>query len=604
MNQEKIKDILSRLPVTPGVYLMKGMDQNIIYIGKANSLKKRVTSYFTKKNHDPKTNVLVKNVEDIEYIVTESEIEALLLESNLIKKHKPKFNVQLKDDKRYPYIAITLNEEYPRVIYTRSINRNSDKYFGPYTDARAAKNSAAMINTLFKLKTCKKTLPLNKNERACINFQINKCSGVCQNTISKEEYRSLIDDVVNFLGGNIGDMVSNLNKKMKDYSAGMNFEKAADIRNIIYDIQKISQSQNVDIPTVTDQDCIGVGIFGGEGIIILFEFRHGILISRKINIFDNAEYSSAEDILRIFILDYYRDKDIPAKIITEYHIPDGKLIAEHLSLKSGKKISLNQSVSPEDKGIINMIRRNIDVIAADRKASEENNPTNALIELKELLSLETEPDIIECFDISNLQGSDPVASMVQFRIGRADKNSYRRYKIREYDSPNDPGMIHEAVSRRLEYLVKEGIEMPDLIVVDGGRTQLAKAIEAAKNFNLDVKIISLAEKFEDIYIDPDTEPIRLKRNSPPLKLLQRIRDEAHRFAVTYHRNIRDKKLTSSVLDTIPDIGEKTKKALIKHFGSIENISKASADELAEVEGIGVKTAAKVYNFFQNEDKKS
>jgi len=601
MNQDKIKDILSRLPVTPGVYLMKGIDETIIYVGKANSLKKRVTSYFTKKDHDPKTSILVKNIEDIEYIVTESEIEALILESNLIKKHKPKFNVRLKDDKRYPYIAVTLNEEYPRIIYTRSINRSADKYFGPYTDAKAARNSAVMINNLFKLRTCKKTLPLKNNERPCINFQIHKCSGVCQNIISKDEYRSLIDVAVNFLEGNIDPVINNLNKKMKDYSENMNFEKAADIRNLIYDIQKISQSQNVDIPTITDQDCISVGIFGGEGIVVLFEFRHGILISRKINIFDNAEYSTSEDILRVFILDYYRDKDIPSKIITEYNISDSKLIAEHLSLKSGKKISLSQAVSSENKGIINMIRRNIDVIAADRKASEENNPAAALIELKELLSLETEPDIIECFDISNLQGSDSVASMVQFRSGRADKSNYRKYKIRGYDSPNDPAMIHEAVSRRLQYLVNEEIKLPDLIVVDGGRTQLAKAIEAAKNFNIDVKIISLAKKFEEIYIVPDTEPIRLKRDSLPLKLLQRIRDEAHRFAVTYHRNIRDKKLTSSVFDTIPDVGEKTKKLLLKHFGSIEKITKASIEELKKINGIGDQTAAKIYNFFKNEN---
>jgi excinuclease ABC subunit C len=599
MNQDKIKDILSRLPVTPGVYLMKDIDANIIYVGKANSLKKRVTSYFTKKGHDPKTAVLVKNIEDIEYIVTENEIEALLLESNLIKKHKPKFNVQLKDDKRYPYIAVTLKEEYPRVIYTRSINRTADKYFGPYTDARAAKNSAAMINHLFKLKTCKKTLPLKKDERPCINYQIKKCSGACQNIISKDEYRSLISDVINFLEGNIDPVINNLNRKMNDYSAGMNFEKAAGLRDLIYDIQKISQSQNVDIPTITDQDCIGVGIFGREGIAVLFEFRHGTLISRKINIFDNAEYSTAEDILRVFILDYYKDKDIPSRIVTEYNIADSKLIAEHLSIKSGKKISLSQSISSEDKGIINMIRRNIDVIAADRKATEENNPAAALIELKELLSMTTEPDIIECFDISNFQGSDPVASMVQFRSGRADKNNYRRYKIRGYDSANDPAMIHEVVSRRLRYLINEGIRLPDLIVVDGGITQLAKGIEALKNFNAEIKIISLAKKFEDIYIAPDIEPIRLKRDSPPLKLLQRIRDEAHRFAVTYHRNIRDKKLTSSVLDTIPDIGEKTKKLLIKHFGSVENISKASAEELTAVRGVGDQTAAKIYNFLKN-----
>ncbi len=600
-NPEKIKDILSRLPQEPGVYLMLGNDGSIIYIGKANSLKKRVTSYFQKKDHDPKTSILVKNIADIEYIVTESEIEALLLESNLIKKHKPKFNVRLKDDKRYPYIAVTMNEDYPRVIYTRYINRNTDKYFGPYTDARAAKNSAQMINNIFKLKTCRRPLPLNENERPCINYQIKKCSGACRNIITKEEYRSLINDAVNFLEGNIDPVMNSLNARMKEYSENMNFEKAASVRDIIYDIQKISQSQSVDIAAVTDQDCIGIVIFGGEAIVVLFEFRHGILTGRKINIFDNAEYSTPEDILRVFILDYYRDKEIPSKIITEYGIPDYKLIAEHLSSKSGKKISLVQAGSSDDKGIISMIRKNIDIIAADRKATEENNPAAAILDLKNVLSLGTEPDIIECFDISNFQGTNSVASMVQFRLGRADKSNYRRFKIRGYDSANDPGMIHEAVSRRLQHLVNEEIELPDLIVIDGGPTQLTRAIEAADNFNLNLKIISVAKKFEEIYTAPDSEPIRLPENSPALKLIQRIRDESHRFAVTYHRTLRDKKLTSSILDTIPDIGDKTKKILLKHFGSIEQISEATLDDLIAAEGVGGKTAQKIFDFFKNKD---
>ena len=599
MSPEKIKDILSRLPIEPGVYIMLGSDGSIIYIGKANSLKKRVTSYFQKKDHEPKTSILVKNIEDIEYIVTESEIEALLLESNLIKKHKPKFNVRLKDDKRYTYISVTMNEEYPRIIYTRYINRNTDKYFGPFTDARAAKNSVEMINNLFKLKTCRKSLPLKENERPCINYQIKKCSGACRNIISKDEYRSLINDAINFLEGNIDPVINSLNSRMKEYSENMNFEKAASVRDIIYDIQAISQSQSVDIPTVADQDCIGIGIFGGEGIVVLFEFRHGILTGRKINVFDNAEYTTQEEIIRIFILDYYRDKDIPSKIVTEYGIPDNKLIEEHLSIKCGKKISLVQAGSSDDKGIINMIRKNIDIIAADRKAAEANNPVEALLELKNILSLKNGPDIIECFDISNFQGTDSVASMVQFRLGRPDKSNYRRYKIRGYDSSNDPGMIHEAVSRRLQYLVNEGLELPDLIVIDGGPTQLTRAIEAAINFNLNLNLVSIAKKFEEIYTSPDREPIKLPENSPALKLIQRIRDESHRFAVNYHRNLRDKKLTASILDSIPDIGDKTKKLLLKHFGSVEKISGASLDELVSVKDIGEKTAKKIHDYFSN-----
>jgi excinuclease ABC subunit C len=595
---DRIKDILSRLPDEPGVYLMLGRDSNIIYIGKANSLKKRVSSYFANKSHDPKTSILVKNINDIEYIVTETEIEALLLESNLIKKHRPKFNVRLKDDKRYPYIAVTLNEDYPRIIYTRNINRNTDKYFGPYTDARAAKNSAAMINNLFKLKTCSRPLPLKAGERPCINYQIKKCSGACNGLISRDEYRALIDDAVNFLEGNIDPVITSLNRRMKEYSENMDFEKAASVRDIIYDIQKISQMQNVDIPTITDQDCIAAGIFGGEGIVVLFEFRHGILTGRKINIFDNAEYTTAEDVTRIFVLVYYGSREVPSRIITEYSMPDAKLIADHLSMKSGKKVTLVKAASPEDRGILNMIHKNIDIISADRKSAEENNPAAALLELKEVLLLDDEPLLIECFDISNFQGTDSVASMVRFSIGRPVKTGYRRYKIRGYETANDPGMIHEAVSRRLQYIANETMESPDLILIDGGPTQLARALDAAGNFKPDMKIISIAKRFEEIYTSPATPPLRLAENSPGLKLLQRIRDEAHRFAVTYHRKLRDKKITSSLLDTIPDIGEKTRKLLIKHFGSVESVAEAELDDLMSVEGIGEKTSLKIYNFFR------
>ncbi len=597
METEKIKDTLSRLPHEPGVYIMHGSDGTIIYIGKANSLKKRVTSYFQKKDHDPKTSILVKNIDDIEYIVTESEIEALILESNLIKKHKPKFNVRLKDDKRYPYIAVTLNEEYPRVIYTRNINRKTDKYFGPYTDAKAAKNSAAMINSLFKLKTCSRPLPLKENERPCLNYQMKKCSGACRNIITRDEYLSLINDAVNFLEGSIDPVLAGLNERMKGYSDSMNFEKAAAIRDIIYDIHKISHSQNVDIQSVTDQDCIGIGIFGGEAIVVLFEFRHGILTGRKINIFDNAEYTTAEEILRVFLVDYYRHSDIPPRIVTEYSIPDHKLIAAHLSSTSGRKVAIVQAVSGGDRGITGMIRKNIDIIAADRRAAEENSPAAGLEELMRALSLDDEPDVIECFDISNFQGTDSVASMVQFRHGRPDKGNYRRYKIRGYESANDPGMIHEAVSRRLQYLVNEGIELPDLVVIDGGPTQLTRAIEAAANFGINATIISVAKRFEEIYTSPQSEPIRLPESSPALKLIQRIRDEAHRFAITYHRNLRDKKTTSSLLDGIPDIGEKTKKILLKQFGSVDAISALSIEELTAAEGVGEKTARKIYDYF-------
>ena len=593
----KITGILSRLPDEPGVYQMFDSSGTIIYIGKANSLKKRVTSYFNKKDHDPKTTVLVKNISDIEYIITDTEIEALLLESTLIKKHKPKFNVRLKDDKRYPYIAVTLNEEYPRVIYTRTINRSRDRYFGPFTDARAAKNTSIMINTLFRLKTCRRQIPLRENERPCINYQIGKCSGVCDGKVSREEYRSMVNDAVSFLEGNIEPVIENLNRRMKQYSEAMDFEKAAQFRDMIFDIQTVSQKQKVDLASGINQDYMAVKITGGEAVLVLFEFRHGVLTGRRVNIFDNAEYADPGTIIGTFIVDYYKGREIPSRIMTSENIPDAKLISAHLTGLAGTKVGLVTAVSREDQSIISMINKNIDIIAAERRLSEQNNPVAGLTVLKEVLDLETEPDVMECFDISNFQGTDSVASMVQFRTGRPDKSGYRRYKIRAYEQANDPGMIHEAVSRRMQFLANEGLEMPDLVIIDGGPTQLARAIEAAANFVPDLKIVSLAKKFEEIYTAPDREPLRLPENSPALKLLQNIRDEAHRFAVTYHRKLRDKRTVSSELDSIPDTGEKTRQMLLKHFKSVDAVKSAKEEELAGVPGIGKSRAKKIYGYF-------
>lgn len=596
---QKIAQILSSLPDEPGVYQMLDSGGKIIYIGKANSLKKRVTSYFTKKDHDPKTTVLVKNIRDIEYIITDSEIEALLLESTLIKKHKPKFNVRLKDDKRYPYIAVTLNEDYPRVIYTRSINRNKDRYFGPFTDARAAKNTSIMINNLFRLKTCRRQIPLRENERPCINYQIGKCSGVCDGKISQQEYRALVDDAVSFLEGNIEPVIENLNFRMKAYSASMDFEKAAAMRDMIFDIQTVSQKQKVDLASGLNQDYMSVKITGGEALLVLFEFRRGVLTGRRVNVFDNAEYTDEGTVFSAFIVEYYRAREIPSRIMTPVNVPDTKILAAHLSELAGTKVIITTAASKQDQAIISLINKNIDIITAERRLSEQNNPVAGLAALKDSLELETEPEVMECFDISNFQGTDAVASMVQFKTGRPDKKGYRRYKIRGYEQSNDPGMIHEAVSRRLQFLVNENLPLPDLVIIDGGPTQLARAIEAAKNFAPELKIISLAKRFEEIYTDPRREPLRLPENSPALRLLQNIRDEAHRFAVTYHRKLRDKRTIASELDSIPDTGEKTRLLLLKHFKSVDAVKSATAEELAAVPGLGRAKAEKIYRYFHS-----
>jgi len=597
--KQKIKNILKNLPAEPGVYLMKDASGSIIYIGKASILKKRVSSYFQKKDHDPKTAVLVKNIEDIEYIITDSEIEALILESNLIKKHKPRFNIRLKDDKKYPYIAVTFDEKYPRVRYTRKIIHGSNRYFGPYTDAKAAKNTVSMINSVFKLKTCSRDIPLKKNDRPCLNYQINRCHGPCIEKINREEYKSIVNNAVKFLEGNIEPVLKDLKKTMNSYSSDMQFEKAAGIRDIIYDIQKISETQKVSVPIGMDQDYIEVSIKGNEGIAVLFEFRKGVLLGRKIRIFENTEYSMPQDLIKLFILDYYSREDIPHRVITSHRLPDRHLLEKFLTDKSSRSVLISSPSTADDRGILRMITKNLDIIFADKEASTfQHDSEKGLIELKEKLCLLDIPERIECFDISNTQGTFSVASMVCFTNGIPDNTKYRRYRIKAYDSSNDPGMIHEAVGRRIQYLTNEKIDYPDLIVIDGGRTQLARAMEAAKNFSGNIKIISLAKKMEEIYYSPEKAPLRLPETSPALHILQNIRDEAHRFAITYHRKLRDKSMKESELEQIPGIGPKTRNELFKHFKTMDKIQHASLEELKNISGIGESTAEIIFNFFK------
>ena len=600
MNKTRINRLTPGLPQNPGVYLMKDDKNEIIYIGKAASIKKRVSSYFSSKKYDPKTSVLVKHISDIEYIITDSEIEALILESNLIKKHKPKYNIRLKDDKKYPYIAVTLSDGFPMVIFTRKLKNTGYKYFGPYTDAKAARNIISMINSIFKLKSCKKKLPLKKNERPCLNFQMKKCSGLCTNEITINEYRSLIDNAVKFLEGNIDPVLSDLNSSMNDYSKKLMFEKASNIRDIIFDIQKVSGSQKVSVPSGMDQDYLGLSIQYSEAILIQFEFRKGVLIGRKIHFFDNIKYSEPRDILKSFIIDFYKKSEIPGRIICSYRIDDREIIEKYLSDKSSKRVVLTVPESNDDRGIINMIQKNIDIIAAERNSENiTGNIKQGLKELQEIFKMDTEPGVIECFDISNIQGKHAVASMVSFINGEPDKKNYRRYKIKGYDSPNDPGMIHEVVARRLQYLLNEDLSMPHLIVVDGGKTQLSRAMEVSSSLELPVKIISIAKQFEEIYFSISEKPIKLPVTSMALKIIQNIRDEAHRFAVTYHRKLRDTDFAKSELEKIPGIGSKTKDLLFIHFKSIDNIKNASIEKLKDVPGIGSKSAEIIYGYFQN-----
>lgn len=595
--KDNLEQKLKNLPLKPGVYLFINQKNEIIYIGKASSLKKRVGSYF-QKNLDAKTRVLVSHIADIDYIVTQSEIEALLLESSLIKKYKPKYNIQQKDDKRFPYIAITLHENFPRVIFTRRLFSNGDKYYGPYTDAHAARKTVALLNKTFKLKTCTKDIPLKPHERPCLNHQMGRCQGVCTGIVTENEYRNVIHTVMQFLDGNIDPVLENLTALMNAYSKAMRFESAAQVRDMIFDIQKMLQTQHVVTPLGQNQDFIGITTHKDEAYILVFQFRHGSLTGKRIFIYNNAQYTSRSSLIAQFIIEYYTGNEPPPTIVIPDIIEDRQIVEEYLISKTSQPVHIVIPKNDHERAVMQMLYKNLDLAIAQKMAPTRQR---ALFELQEALQLPTLPVDIECFDISNIQGTFAVASMVHFTDGMPNKKEYRRYRIRAYTKPDDPGMIHEVVGRRLQHLLNEGMPLPDLLVIDGGKGQLSRACEVMEALKSSVPVIALAKRLEEIYFPQGSDPLRLPLTSPALKLLQTIRDEAHRFAITYHRNLRDKNMTASVLDNIPGVGAQYKKKLLQSFDTIEHIKQSDAATIAQETKIPLTAAQKIYDFFHRQE---
>ncbi|HPJ13884.1 MAG TPA: excinuclease ABC subunit UvrC [Spirochaetota bacterium] len=592
-NLEKNIILLKDTPDEPGVYLLKDGTGNIFYIGKAKSLKKRLSSYFNNKNDGSKSVFLGGRTDSFEFIATENELEALILEETLIKKHRPRFNVRMKDDKSYPYIAVT-DEEYPRIIYSRSINRKSHKYFGPYADSSAARNVLELAHNIFKIRRCAKKLPLKKNERPCINYQIGKCSGVCTGKISREEYISRVNEAANFIGGQTDEIIKRLKLQMDKYSSETLFEKAAEIRNIIFDIQRISQKQNVIASSAYDIDYIAVSVIEEEAVLLLFEFRSGALSGRKVFIYENTEFINEAEIYERFLFDHYAQNDsLPHKIILKDRLNSSQLFQKMLSDKKNK-IRISSAKSDDERSVIKIMSKNIDLIRTERESKKIlSDKSRALAELARVLNTTRMIRTMTCFDISNFQGKDSVASMSCFLNGYPDKKGYRKFKIRGYESANDPGMIHEAVSRYLQNIINESLELPDLIVIDGGPTQLTRAIEAASALKTDVMIISIAKRNEEIYTSPDAPPIVLPKESQALQIIQSIRDESHRFGVKYHREIRSRRIISSPFDKIKGIGKDKKALLLKNYGSAKNAALAEAEEIAVKLNISKEKAQKI-----------
>ena len=572
------------LPNKPGVYIMRDETDTIIYIGKAKNLIKRVKSYFREKLDRPKTQILMSHFHSLEYIVTNSEKEALILEATLIKKHRPRYNVQLKDDKRYPYVKIT-DEEFPRLVITRNVTKNG-VYFGPFTDVGSVKQTVKFLKSLFKIRTCR-----NMNG-PCLNAQIDLCYAPCDGRISKEEYPEIINKIDLFFQGKYSTIVKNLKKEMMDAASKEEFEKAAVIRDQINSIEEIMEKQFVDlVDDDLDQDVIALAPGENEVVVIIMPIRNGKIVGRDDFLMSASQYDSSSEIMFAFIQQYYGyNRHVPKQILLDEDIDDKELLEDWLSDLRGNKVKIKVPQKGVKLRLVKMAKKNAEIIKHQKKKMED-----ALIELKKYLKLEKLPRVIEGYDISNISGKFAVGSKVSFKDGKPNKKKYKHFRM-ETPGPNDFAMMEELLTRRLKMVDRD--PEPDLIVIDGGKGQLGMACGVLEKLNLThIPIIGLAKEFEEVFIPNSSRPIIIPKNNKALHLLQQVRDESHRFAITYHRKLRSKNIQSSSLDEIVGIGKKRKIALLKEFGSVDNIKKASVEELAKIDAMNQKSAQNVFNFY-------
>ena len=597
---EIVEEKLKLLPDKPGVYIMKNAEGRIIYVGKAIVLKNRVRQYFQSgKNHTPKVRAMVSHIADFEIIMTASEVEALILECNLIKKHRPRYNISLKDDKSYPYVKVTLQEDFPRVFITRRILKDGARYFGPYTNATAVHESLKLLRRLFPLRTCK-----HLQERPCLEYHIKRCLAPCAGKVEKGDYDAMIRAVLLFLEGRTEDVEKELQLRMEQAAENFHFEIAARLRDQLLAVRKVAEKQNI-VTGSGDQDAVGLARSEIGVVVQVFMIRGGKMIGREHFLLQGSEDESDGQVLAAFLQQYYhRATFIPREILLPLEIPqtEQELLEKWLSAKKQKaKVQLILPQRGTKKDIVEMAVGNAEKYLHDEAAriKQANDQTlGAVEELGRYLGLPKPPDRMECFDISHNQGSETVASMVVFEGGLPKKSDYRRFKIQSTEGkPDDFLSMREVTTRRYVDLPEE--ELPDLIIIDGGKGQLSSALEIIRNVagHMHVPVVGLAKQFELVFTEGNPEPVVLPRHSQALYLIQRIRDEAHRFAITYHRKLRGKRNLVSVLDHIVGIGPKRRQALWSHFGSINKIKAATVEELAMAPGMNKPAAEAVYNFF-------
>ena len=611
-----IQEELKKLPHSPGVYIMHDAQDEIIYVGKAIDLHNRVRSYFRKiVGRGPQIDKMVSLIARFEYIVTDSELEALVLENNLIKENSPKYNTMLKDDKTYPYIKVTLGEDYPRVLFSRQMKKDRSRYFGPYTSAAAVKDTIDLINKLYQLRTCNKVLPRDFGiDRPCLNFHIHQCVAPCQGLVSKEEYGERVKKALNFLNGDYQETLKDLNAKMQQASENLEFEEAARYRDLFNSVKQISEKQKITDFDGEDKDIIALAVEAEDAVVQVFFVRGGRLIGREHFYMTHVSQTPKEQILQDFVKQFYAGTPfVPREIMLQTDIEDREVIEQWLTGRRGSRVYLRVPKIGSKEKLVELAARNAELILSkdkERIRREEGRTIGAVKEIASLLSL-SNISRMEAYDISNISGFANVGSMVVFEKGKPKRSDYRKFKIKTVVGANDYASMKEVITRRLSHAIKENTEgktssftrLPDLILMDGGKTRVHAVEEGLLAFGMDIPVCGMVkdDRHRTRGLLFHEQEIRIPLTSEGFKLVTRIQDEVHRFAITYHRKLRDERNLHSVLDDIKGIGEVRRKALLRHFGSIERIAAAEVADLLEVDGMTIPAAEQVYLFFHREE---
>ncbi len=601
-----LKEELKKLPDSPGVYLMHDKNDEIIYVGKAIKLKRRVSSYFRHMNNrSPKIEKMITLIDYFEYIVTDSELEALVLENNLIKEHKPKYNTMLKDDKSYPFMKVTVQEDFPRVLFARQMKRDGAKYFGPYTSAAAVKDTIELIQKLYGIRTCNKSLPKEIGlGRPCLYHQMKQCAAPCQGYISKEEYALRIDKLLAFLNGDYKKVLAELEQKMKEKAAELEFEEAAEYRDLIESVQHVTGSQRVVKTGGIDRDVIAMARKGLETVVSVFFVRDGKLLGREHFHVEHSEEDTGSQIITAFIKQYYEGTPfVPNELLTEFAVEEHSLLEEWLGQRRGGRVHIITPQKGEKSKMIDLARENASVVLSrdlEKIKREEARTVGAANELAQMLGLPS-ADRLEAFDISNTSGYQSVASMVVFEKGRARKNAYRKFKLRTVSGPDDYKSMEEVLTRRF---TDERFDVyPDILMMDGGRGQVNVALKVLDELHLNIPVCGMVKddnhRTRGLYYN--NKEISFPRNSEVFGMITRLQDEAHRFAITYHKQLRGKEQVHSILDDIKGVGPARRKALMQHFKEIGRIKDAAVEELSSVEGVTPQVAEEIYRFFHEEE---